>query len=346
MISDPHNNKIHRVLSLLLSLLALAAFGLVAHNWYLSRSLTRAVNRISGEAPLEYGDRVDQNALQRALDQGGYSDQLKSHGYLLLYFLPNFDQLKSIKYGEALLQRHGGSGLQVFAVTNAEPSEMLPMAKSESLSLPILFDKHALLRFLLRVPSHYEYTYLVRTTGEVVFSANGTPHEDGMRQIVEKYVAGKIDYSLDLAKRLYQVGERLPGISVSHVTGGPAQALVVRNAEVVLISARCSACQLRGYAQRYRELATLSGTHKPRFLIFSQRFPQRELVKDLTAGGVRLDNVYIAREPLGGLDNEYRTKTNDEESAVVIGIDQEGRIETVKSLSTKLAPTLKPSDLQ
>lgn len=346
MISDPRDNKIHRVLSLLLSLLALATFGLVAHNWYLSRSLTRAVNRISTEPPLEYGDRVDQDALRLALDQGGYGDQLKSHEYLLLYFLPNFNHLKSIKYGEALLQRHGASGLQVLVVTNAQPSEMLVMAKSESLSLPVLFDKNILLKLLLRVPDHYEYTYLLKTTGEVVFSANGTPHEDGMRQIVEKYVTGKIDYSRDLAKRLYQVGERLPGISVSHVTGGPAQALVVRNAEVVLISARCSACQLRGYAQRYRELATLSGTHKPRFLIFSQRFPQRELVEDLTAGGVRLDNVYIAREPLGGLDNEYRTKTNDEESAVVIGIDQEGRIETVKSLSTKLAPTLKPSDLQ
>lgn len=332
MISDSRKKKIHRVLSLLLTLLGLAAVSLVAHNWYLSRSLTRAVHRISAEAPLEYGDRVEAKMLQLALDQGGYRGQLRSHEYLLLYFLPHFNHLKSIKYGEALLQRHGASGLQVFVVTNAQPSEMLVMAKSESLSLPVLFDKNILLKLLLRVPDHYEYTYLLKTTGEVVFSVNGAPQEDVMRQIVEKYVAGRIDYSRDLAKRLYQVGERLPSISVSHVTGGPAKTLVVRNAEVVLISARCTACQLRGYAQRYRELPTLSGTHKTRFLVFSQRFPQRELVEDLTAGGVPLDNVYIAREPLGSLENEYRTKTNDEESAVVIGIDEEGRIETVKSL--------------
>jgi hypothetical protein len=331
VISVTRYNKIHRVLSLLLSLLGLTAFGLVAHDWYLSHSLTRTVARISAEAPLEYGDRVDPNALQRALDQAGYSGQLKSRGYLLLYFVPNFAHLKSIKYGEALLERHGGAGLQVFAVTNAEPSEILVTAKSESLSLPILFDKNARLKLLLRVPRKYEYSYLLTTTGEVMFSVDGIPQEDVIRQIVEKYVTGTIDYS-DPEERLYKVGELLPRIRVIHVTGGPVQTLVVRDAEIVLISARCTACQLQKDIQRYRELATSSGAARGRFLVFGQRFPQQELVRDLTAARVPLDNVYIAREPLGGLANEYRTKTAEEDS-VVIGVERDGRIKTVKSLS-------------
>jgi len=332
VISITRYNKIHRVLSLLLSLLGLAAFGLVAHDWYLSHSLTQTVARISAEAPLEYGDRVDRNALQLALAQAGYSGQLKSRGYLLLYFLPNFAHLKSIKYGEALLERHGGGGLQVFAVTNAEPSEILDMAKSESLSLPILFDKNTLLKLLLRVPRNYEYSYLLTTTGEVLFSVNGTPQEDVIRQIVEKYVTGTIDYNRDPEERLYKVGELLPRIRVIHVTGGPVQTLVVRDAEIVLISARCTACQLQKDVQRYRELATSSGAGRVRFLVFGQRFPQQELVRDLTAASVPLDNVYIAREPLGGLANEYRTKIAEEDS-VVIGVDHDGRIKTVKPLS-------------
>jgi len=324
-------NKIRRVLSLLLSLLGLAAFGLVAHDWYLSHSLTRTVARISAEAPLEYGDRVDPTALQQALDQAGYSGQLKSRGYLLLYFVPNFAHLKSIKYGEALLERHGGGGLQVFAVTNAEPTEILVMTKSESLSLPILFDKNALLKLLLRVPRNYEYSYLLTTTGEVVFSVDGIPQEDVIRQIVEKYVTGTIDYNRDTEERPYKVGELLPGIRVIHVAGGPVQTLVVRDAEIVLISARCTACQLKRDIQRYRELATSSGANRGRFLVFGQRFPQQELVRDLTASRVPLDNVYIAREPLGGLADEYHTKTAEEDS-VMISVDQDGRIKTVKSL--------------
>ncbi len=332
MISVTRYNEIHRVLSLLLIVLGLAAFGLVAHDWYLSHSLTQTVARISAEAPLEYGDRVDLNALQRALDQAGYSGQLKSGGYLLLYFVPNFARLKSIKYGEALLERHGGGGLQVFAVTNAEPSEILVMAKSESLSLPILFDKNALLKLLLRVPRNYEYSYLLTTTGDVVFSVNGIPQEDVTRQIVEKYVTGTIDYNRDPEERLYKVGDLLPRIRVIHVTGGPVQTLVVRASEIVLISARCTACQLQKDIQRYRELATSSGADRGRFLVFGQRFPQQELIRDLTAARVPLDNVYIAREPLGGSANEYRTKTGEDDS-VVVGVDQNGRIKTVKSLN-------------
>ena len=332
MISLTRYNKIHRVLSLLLSLLGLAAFGLVAHDWYLSRSLTRTVARISAEAPLEYGDRVDPNALQRALNQAGYPGQLKSPGYLLLYFVPNFAHLKSIKYGEALLERHGGDGLQVFAVTNAEPGAILATAKSESLSLPILFDKNALLKLLLRVPPNHEYSYLLATTGEVVFSVDGIPQEDVIRQIVEKYVIGTIDYRREPEEKLYKIGELLPQIKVIHVTGGPVQTLLVRDAEIILISARCTACQLQKDIQRYRELATPSGAGRSRFLVFGQRFPQQELVMDLTAARVPLNNVYIAREPLGGLANEYRTKAAEEDS-VVIGVDQDGRIKTVKPLS-------------
>jgi len=322
---------INGALSILLSLLSFAAIGLVAHNFYLSRSLTRSVGLIRAEPPLEYGDRVNQNVLQHALDQGGYKEQLESHKYLLLYFLQpsEFQNLKSIKYGEALLQRHGGSGLQVFAVTNGQPDEIRGLIKNESLTMPILFDKDALLRFLLRVPDHNHHTYLMTSAGEIVFSMTGTPQEDAIRQIVEKYVAGRIDY--DRGKREpYQVGDELPRISVINAAGGPTRELPLHGLEVVLISARCTACQLHGYIQRYRELATSNRVSKPRILVFSKRFPQRELVEDLIKGGVPLENVYIARQTLGDFDNEYRTKTG--EAIVVIGVDQEGRIETVKLL--------------
>lgn len=329
MISNDYYKMIDRALSTLLSLLSLIAGGLLAHNYYLSRSLTQTVGVIRAESPLEYGDRVNQNALQRALDQGGYSDHLNSQRYLLLYFLPSsdFQDHKSMKYGEPLLQRYEGSGLQVFAVTNGQPDEILGMAKNESLTLPILFDKDALLKFLLRVPDDYRHTYLLTSVGEVVFSMTGAPQEDVIRQIVEKYVAGRIDYNESKAD-LYRVGDELPGIRVIQVTGGPTQELPLHGLEVVFISARCTACQLHGYIQRYRELATSNRAFsKTRILVFSKRFPQRELVEDLTKGGVPLENIYIARQALGDFDNEYRTKTGA--SIVLIGVNQEGRIEKV-----------------
>ena len=320
---------IERALSTLLTLLSLIAVGLLVHNYYLSRSLSQTVGVIRSESPLEYGDRVNQNTLQRALDQGGYSDQLNSHKYLLLYFLQasDFQDLKSIKYGEPLLQRYQGSGLQVFAVTNGQPDEILGMAKNESLELPILFDKDALLKFLLRVPDHYRHTYLMTSAGEILFSMNGAPQEDVIRQIVEKYVAGRINYNQSKAE-LYRVGDELPAIRVIQVTGGPTRELALHDLEVVLISARCTACQLHGYIQRYRELQTSNGApSKTRILVFSKRFPQRELVEDLTKSGVPLENIYIARQTLGDFDNEYRTKTGA--SIVLIGVNPEGRIEKV-----------------
>jgi len=323
---------IDRVLSTLLTLLSLIAVGLLAHNYYLSRSLSQTVGVIRSESPLEYGDRVNQNALQRALDQGGYSDQLNSHRYLLLYFLPSadFQDLKSIKYGELLLQRYEDGGLQVFAVTNGQPAEIAGMVKNESLTLPILFDKDGLLKLLLRVPDHYRHTYLMSAAGEIVFSITGAPQEDTIRQIVEKHVAGKIDYSERTAE-VYRVGDKLPAIRVIQVAGGPTRELALHDCEVVFVSARCTSCQLHGYVQRYRELTTSnSGSAKTRILVFSQRFPQRELVEDLTKGSVPLEHIYKARQTLGDFDNEYRTKTGA--SIVMIGINQEGRIEKVTPL--------------
>jgi peroxiredoxin len=331
-LSTVPQTMLDRALSTLLTLLSLIAVGFLAHNLYLSRSLSRTVGAIRYESPLEYGDRVNHDALQRALDDGGYSDRLNSHKYLLLYFMPSsdFQDLKTIKYGEPLLQRYADSGLQVFAVTNGQPDEILGMAKNESLTVPILFDKDGLLRFLLRVPDHYRHTYLMTSEGEIVFSIRGAPQEDTMRQIVEKYVSGKIDYDERTAE-VYRVGDKLPAISVIQVSGGPTRELALKGMEVVFVSARCTSCQLNGYVERYRELATANrASSKKRILVFSKRFPQQELAEDLMRDGVALENIYIARQPLGDLDNEYRTKKGA--SIVLIGVNQEGGIEKVTPL--------------
>lgn len=318
---------INRVLSILLGVLSLAVLILLAHNWYLSRSMTRTVRLINGEPPLDYGDRVNQRALQTALALGGYRDQLESHKFLLLYFLPSdFRQLQTIKYGEILVQRHGNDGLQALVVTNAKADAIHDLITKESLKLPVLLDEHTLLKLLLRVPDHYQHTYLLTSAGEVVFTMTGAPQEDIVRQIVEKYVAGKIDYDTNQTEGPYRIGDELSRMSVIHVTGGPPRDLLLHGLEVVLIPARCTACRLRGFIDRYRELVTSNRASKPRILVFSQRFPQMELVEDLTKADFPLENVYIARQTLGDFDNEYGTKNRE---SIMIGIDRTGRIETV-----------------
>jgi hypothetical protein len=47
--------------------------------------------------------------------------------------------------------------------------------------------------------------------------------------------------------------------------------------------------------------------------------------------GIPVDNIYLAQEPLGDLENEYLTKTGDDESSVIVEVDAAGRIEGVKS---------------
>ena len=331
-----HNREVlaQRSLVVLLCVLTFAAFGLVGHNWYLNRSLAQVVALANGETPLEYGDHVDPNALQRALQQVGRHDSFSPRDHILLYFVrpSHFSHLKPIKYGNVLLQRYNSRGLRVFLVTDAQQNEVEIMVEREALTIPVLYDRNSVLRLLLRAPDYYEHTFLLTSEGKVVFSLAGAPSEDLTRQIVEKYVVGKIDYSHDSAQQHYRIGETLPNIRVASVASGPVQDLAPRDAEVVLISARCTSCQLHAYMQRYRELAGASTHSKPRFLVFSGRFSQQELLTDLTEGGVAIDRVYIAREPLGDLDSEYRTKSDDAELAVVVGVDAQGRIESVRSL--------------
>ena len=281
-------------------------------------------------APVQYGTRLNPDALQRALRQAGYDGALSSSRYALFYFLrpSSFSNPKSIKYGEALLKRHQAAGLQVLGITDATECGVRRRAQGEELSFPVVCDKDGTVRLLFHMPVHDEYAYLLSSGGQVVFSLPGAPPEDLMRQIVEKYVVGRIDYSRDQAQRLYRVGQPLPSISVVPVAGGKPFDFTARDNELVIISARCTSCQLHAFIERYRALPP---SDRPRFLIFSQRFPQQTLLKDLTMAGIPVDNIYLAQEPLGDLENEYRTKTGDDESSVIVEVDAAGRIEAVKS---------------
>lgn len=335
MASQRRDELMRRSLTVALCVLTAAVFGLVGYNWYLKNALAQLIASVNDEPALEYGDRVDMRALARAFREAGYPDDLAAQKYLLLYFMrpSHFEHLRPMKYGNVLLQRHAENGLQVLIVSDAEPRDVGMLAMSESLSMPSLYDKDLTLKRLLRVPEHYEHTFLLASDGRVVLSFAGVPPEDLLRQIVEKQVVGKIEYSRSAPSQMYKVGESLPRLRVSPVaSGGPAQDFAPRDAELVLISARCMACQMRAYMQRYRELVSSSDPGKSRYLIFSQRFPRQELLADLTEGGVPADNVFLAREPLGDLESDYRTKTGDDDAAVIVSINREGRIEAVRSL--------------
>lgn len=319
------------VLSIFLVILALVAFWLIGYNWYLGRSLA---DKAIGPT-LDYGAQVDPGALRQALSWAGYSGKLDSRTYLLLYFLRpgHFQHLRSIKYGETLIQRHGDKGLQAFAVTDAPPDEVQTLRENDSLSLASLYDKKGLLRMLLRVQEPYEHTFLINSAGEVVFSLEGAPQEDMIRQIVEKYVVGKIDYGHAHAHQAYKVGEQLPTLHIAPLAGGPDFNLDARDAELVLISARCTSCQLNAYLERYRGLADSDSTGVSRYIVFSQRFLNNELITTLTTNGIPLKNFYISRGNLGGLENEYETK-DDHDSAVKLSVDHQGIITAVKPLAS------------
>jgi hypothetical protein len=317
------------VLSILLIVLALFAFGFIGYNWHLSRSL---YNRPPGPT-LDYGAQVDQSALRRALNWAGYSGKPDSRTHLLLYFFrpSHFEHLKSIKYGELLRQRHGDNGLQVFAVTDAPAGEVEPLRSGESFSLPILYDKNGLLGMLLRVQESYEHTFMINPSGEVVFSVEGAPQEDMIRQIVEKYVVGKIDYGHTHAAQVYRVGEQLPTLRIAPLVGGQDFDLEARDAELVLISARCTSCQLHAYLEKYRQMADSKDAGPSRYIVFSKRFLSSELITTLTANGIPLKNFYISRDDLGGFENEYDTKDSGD-SAVKLSVDHQGLITSAMAL--------------
>lgn len=322
--------SVQPILTLLLLALSLTAFGLVGYNWHLSRSLAVMA---TGPA-LDYGAQVDSNALRRALKMVGYRGELDQRAHLLLYFFRpgHFQHLKSIKYGEVLRQRHADNGLEVFGVTDAQPGEVERLRAGESLSLPVLYDKGAFLGRLLRVQESYEHTFLINPNGEVVFSLDGAPQEDLIRQIVEKYVAGKIDYEVIQANQVYKVGQPLSALRVAPLSGGSDFDLEARNIELILISARCTSCQLNSYVKWYHQMADLA-PDPSRYVIFSNRYPQDEITTMLMGNGIQLRNFYVSRDSLGGLENEYQTKSGDD-SAVRVTVDNRGIITSVKPLTS------------
>lgn len=321
--------QVKYILLLLLSGLTLSVISLTVYNWHLERNLENPYL----EPALDYGRQLNPDALKRALASAGYDDESDSASHLLLYFFrpSHFDHLKTVKYGQVLEKRHMERGLRVFVVSDASPNEMAALLKKEAFSLSFLYDKDSLLRMLLRVPESYEHTFLISPTGRVIFSVEGAPQEDLIRQIVEKYVVGKIQYNHIKVTDFYRVGGPQPAIRALSLRNEQVVELSPRNTEIVLISARCTACQLDRVISRLAELASSYSKDATRYYVFSSRFPKQLVVDELKEKGVSLENFYLALEPLGSLDNEYETKESDE-SAVVVGVDQDGRIHSVKPL--------------
>jgi hypothetical protein len=122
-------------------------------------------------------------------------------------------------------------------------------------------------------------------------------------------------------------------LHIAPLAGGPDFNLDARDAELVLISAKCTSCQLNTYLEQYRGLAGSDSTGVSRYIVFSQRFLNNELITTLTTNGIPLKNFYISRDNLGGLDNEYETK-DDHDSAVKLSVDHQGIITAVKPLAS------------
>lgn len=283
-----------------------------------------------------YGEQLDMHALQRALAAAGTTLPIEPNAYFLLYFFrpPHFNHLPAIKYSQVLLKRFHRDSLSVFAITDSGPGETSTLVESESLTLPILHDPHGTFRSLFRVPEPYEHTFLVTGNGNVKFSMAGVPPEDLIRQLVEKYILGKVDYTAGTASLGYRIGQSLKSLRAMAVADGSTTDLLLRDTKLILIPGSCTSCDLDALFHYYSTHSSSYDNTGRSIILFSKRFSRKDLLTKMKAVGMPFDNAYISDSSTAHFDDQYSTKRDENVYPILISVDSRGRVSLVSRFSS------------
>ncbi len=264
------------------------------------------------------------------------------HGkWALIFYFERYPVTDFLRYCEVLSQKYGSSGLQPVGITRVVTKELEHLLDNQPISYPVIVDSKNHLRNLLHFRYHRYGLLFVDPSGVIRLSLNRLMTPNDLRQLVERYLVGSINYEIeqDWVIKL-QPGDLLPPyrlIDVKRGTRLTLQDLELISSTIIFFTAHCPSCRLPEYLHQLAMMERSASLEAQRlYFIFSRRFSLRELIDQMEDLTVTLD-IYLAEEEFEVLGSPYVTRAPAWAEVIVIMTDENSRVRAIEPLDRWLA---------
>jgi hypothetical protein len=289
------------------------------------------VLRRSSATHFSYGEGFPYNS---AVDYKGQRvDWDKRWALFIFSKIDSYEGIRNIKYANVLSRRFESADLAVVAfVAGSSRPQLQTLVESSGLSYPIVTDNDGTWGNRLALGEHPFGIFIVDPQGKIKFTSTHAEPDD-LRQLIEKYLVGNIEYAPPGGVPPLKVGQKLPAVLLEDLRGHQQVRLEgLKDRVIVIFTARCPACSLETYLTSYRYLEKqLPKTSQIPLLIFSSKFSGKEITD--TAG--RLDiraGLYMAHAGIPGVEDEYYAGGYFPNTDLVITTDGTGTVMRTESL--------------
>lgn len=264
------------------------------------------------------------------------------HGkWTLIFYFERYPVTDFLRYCDVLFQKYRNSGFQPVGITRVVTKELEQLLDRQSISYPVIVDSEDRLRSLLHFQYHRYGLLFVDPDGVIRLSLNRLMAPNDLRQLVERYLIGSIEYEIeeDWAIEL-QPGDLLPPYRLIDVKRGAQltlQDLDLASSTIIFFTAHCPSCRLPEYLHQLAIMENSSSPEAQRlYFIFSRRFSLRELINQIESRTVT-SGIYLAEEEFDVLRSPYVTRAPAWAEVITITTNESGRVRTIKPLDRWLA---------
>lgn len=247
-----------------------------------------------------------------------------------LVFLPSdTPQVAGANYLRVLAERYQTQGLGLVVVKPANSAEVdaSGIVKDDA--------KETIHHAFQTGGSHRHATVaLITSSGKVKFHSLALPQDDVMRQVVERHVAGRIDYDgvEDALVDLFTEAAPAPTMTLTNVMDGDTfrfDSESAKNKTVVLISAPCAPCQLSIVSRTIASVAQASERDGDVIVIAAPHF-DAALIKSAFAQ-VPSAQIFTAHS-IPGYDRYATRGKQTDLRPTVVRVDANGKLTSKEKL--------------
>jgi peroxiredoxin len=254
----------------------------------------------------------------------------------LIFYFDSIADLNFLPYSRVLARKYASSGLQIIAITDQVSDELVAFIRDEPVSYPIIADTGGSLKNILRLTNHRNGLIFVDPNGVIQFSLSHLLPSDQLRQLVERFVAGTVNYDLRQQIALQPLS-KLPPYRIKNIETGEEMTLNklnLRNAVIIFFTSNCPTCSWDTYMNALQELELSTSPHKQnQYVFFGRNFAVPNLLTDLRTRNIS-STTYITQEDFAELESSYITRSSPGKEVIVIITDSDGSVSAIKPLTT------------
>lgn len=246
-----------------------------------------------------------------------------------------FDIAKA-KYADVLAKKYRDRNFSAIGIITEDCPKLKGLAKQRDVSYPMIVDENRTIAYKLGLRNRSHAVFVADPGGVIQFVAT-VPHiqEEDLRQLVEKFVLGKVTYMDDPGGQEIVEGKPFPQLMLEDLRSGETlslneQVMQVYNTYAVF-TADCPACSLGSYLGSFQFLMkSLEAKGQRAMAIFSSRFSREQLLEEVRARQITAP-LYLARAELSGFEDAYYLRSFTSQ-VVVLTVDTRGVISKVQPI--------------